>query len=396
MKRRSAGWLTAGVLAAVVLLASCVIGAPLLVALTRAAQASACGTTPLVGGGDPQAAGAWDKWDARQVSNAAVIVSVGKQKNIPAWGYVIALATSMQEARLLNAANDNPAYPRVKALSMALPHESVGHDNDSVGLFQQRPVEGAGSWGTVQELMTPSIAAAKFYDALNQVKGWQQMRLTDAAQAVQRSGYPEAYQQWEQDAKDLAAHVLGLPNIDLIGGGGPAAPCGASQFGPVPVGPNGWVQPLGKPYSIGSPFGQDRGDHIHAGVDLLADNIRGKPIRAAADGVVERVTCQSGSGTCDRDGGIGVGGCGWYVDIRSAGNVVTRYCHQLQQPFVHEGQTVAAGTVIGIVGSSGNSSGPHLHFEVHLNVPAGAGHAGFSTAVDPVKFMAAQGAPLGG
>ena len=81
-------------------------------------------------------------------------------------------------------------------------------------------------------------------------------------------------------------------------------------------------------------------------------------------------------------------GCGWYVDIDHVGGIVTRYCHQLVQPYVHVGQHVAAGQVIGVVGSSGHSSGPHLHFEVHLgdHTPA--------TAVDPIAFMAAAGAPL--
>lgn len=394
MTRRGVGWAVAAVVAFVALFGSCVLGVPIMLALSKAAEASVCGTlTPQTSDGAPQGGDAWMKWDARQVGNAAVIVAVGKQKKVPAWGYVIALATAMQESGIRNEANDNPQYPRVVALSLALPHDGVGHDNDSVGIFQQRPIEGAGGWGTVQELMTPSTSASKFYNALLQVPGWQQMRLTDAAQAVQHSGTPEAYQKWEQDAKDLAAHVLGLPNIDVIGGGGPAAPCGAGQFGPVPVGPNGWVQPLDKPYSIGAPFGQDRGDHIHAGVDLVADNIRGKPIRAVAEGTVTVVACQSGSGTCDHDGGLGVGGCGWYVEIRHPGNVVTRYCHQLQKPFVTVGQTVSAGTVIGLVGASGNASGPHLHFEVHVKVPAG-GPVDFSNAVDPVPFMAAQKAPL--
>jgi murein DD-endopeptidase MepM/ murein hydrolase activator NlpD len=81
-------------------------------------------------------------------------------------------------------------------------------------------------------------------------------------------------------------------------------------------------------------------------------------------------------------------GCGWYVDIDHVGGIVTRYCHQLVRPSVHIGQQVAAGQVIGVAGSSGHSSGPHLHFEVHLgdHTPA--------TAVDPVPFMASVGAPL--
>ena len=61
----------------------------------------------------------------------------------------------------------------------------------------------------------------------------------------------------------------------------------------------------------------------------------------------------------------------------------------LTQPSVQQGQTVAVGQIIGVVGTSGNSSGPHLHFEVHLGDHTAA------TATDPVPFMAAHGAPLG-
>lgn len=61
----------------------------------------------------------------------------------------------------------------------------------------------------------------------------------------------------------------------------------------------------------------------------------------------------------------------------------------LTHPYVAVGDQVVAGQVIGLVGSSGHSSGPHLHFEVHL------GDQTASTATDPVSFMAAQGAPLG-
>lgn len=393
MNNRALISLTVAILAAAALLAGSVVTIPILALLDTAAQASACGGLPIAGGAPPAPDTAYDKWDAQQVNNAAVIVSVGKQMEVPAWGYVVALGTAMQESRLLNHANDNPAYPQVVALSMALPHEAVSHNYDSVGLFQQRPIEGDGDWGTVQELMTPATSARKFYTALLNVPGWERMRLTDAAQAVQRSGYPEAYQQHEADAKTLAAHVLGLPNIDVIGGGGPTAPCGTAAFGPVPVGPNGWIQPLDKRFVVGPPFGEDRGDHKHAGVDIVGANIRGEPIRAAADATVIRVVCNTDSDNCDRDGYPGAGGCGWYADLRHPGNVVTRYCHMVQRPSVQEGQSIPAGTIIGFVGSSGNSSGPHLHFEVHINVADGE-RISFANAVDPVPFMAAQQAPL--
>jgi hypothetical protein len=57
----------------------------------------------------------------------------------------------------------------------------------------------------------------------------------------------------------------------------------------------------------------------------------------------------------------------------------------LTHPYVHEGQTVAMGQIIGIVGSSGHSSGPHLHFEVHVS----------GAPTDPTPFMMAMCAPLG-
>jgi murein DD-endopeptidase MepM/ murein hydrolase activator NlpD len=72
------------------------------------------------------------------------------------------------------------------------------------------------------------------------------------------------------------------------------------------------------------------------------------------------------------------------LDLRHAGDVYTRYCHMLTRPAVNEGQVVTAGQVIGVVGSSGHSSGPHLHFEVHRS----------DGAIDPVAFMATR-APLG-
>ena len=73
----------------------------------------------------------------------------------------------------------------------------------------------------------------------------------------------------------------------------------------------------------------------------------------------------------------------------SKDDILTRYCHMLRQPNVTIGQHVTAGQILGYVGSSGHSSGPHLHFEVHVNndtTPNGA--------IDPIPFMATR-APLG-
>lgn len=78
------------------------------------------------------------------------------------------------------------------------------------------------------------------------------------------------------------------------------------------------------------------------------------------------------------------------MDIEHTGGIITRYCHMIRKPQVSVGQSVAAGQVIGYVGSSGHSSGPHLHYEVHVN-----GDHGPAGAIDPVSFMEERSAPLG-
>jgi murein DD-endopeptidase MepM/ murein hydrolase activator NlpD len=126
----------------------------------------------------------------------------------------------------------------------------------------------------------------------------------------------------------------------------------------------------------------------HNGVDLAA--ARYTPIRAASTGTVIVARCDASTGDCDRDGSPQTPGCGWFVDIQHARGVLTRYCHLVHQPLVAAGQEVTAGQVIGLVGTSGHSSGPHLHFEVHQG-----GDRSAAGAVDPVAFMQSVGAPLG-
>lgn len=146
-----------------------------------------------------------------------------------------------------------------------------------------------------------------------------------------------------------------------------------------------WVAPVRAPLVSGFRTPERP---THDGVDLGAS--RGVPIQATSAGTVVVVRCSivPASHGCDRDGSPSTPGCGWYVDIRHLGDVYTRYCHMLTRPVVVDGQSVVAGQVIGVVGSSGHSSGPHLHFEVHV----GRRNEG---VVDPATFMAARGVHLG-
>jgi murein DD-endopeptidase MepM/ murein hydrolase activator NlpD len=126
----------------------------------------------------------------------------------------------------------------------------------------------------------------------------------------------------------------------------------------------------------------------HDGIDIAAP--KGTPIRAAAAGTVTLIRCNASLDgqpyPCDSDGSPTVRGCGWYTEITHPSNTVTRYCHQLIRPPVRVGQSVAAGQPIGIVGTSGNSSGPHLHLEIHTGNPATE-----ANAVDPVSFLRSVG-----
>lgn len=104
-----------------------------------------------------------------QIQNAALIFQIGKRMGMSNRDIQIGLITAMQESSLKNL--------------------DYG-DRDSLGLFQQRPSQG---WGTPEQVTNPRYAITKFFTELKKVKGRDQMAMTEAAQAVQRSAYPDAY-----------------------------------------------------------------------------------------------------------------------------------------------------------------------------------------------------------
>jgi hypothetical protein len=122
---------------------------------------------------------------AEQAANAATIAAVGIRRGVPRQAIVVALATAWQESELVNLA---------------------GGDRDSIGLFQQRPSQG---WGKPEQIADPRYASGRFYTALLKVKGWQEMRVTDAAQAVQRSAHPELYEQHARKSEVMTTALAG-------------------------------------------------------------------------------------------------------------------------------------------------------------------------------------------
>ena len=123
--------------------------------------------------------------DRDQAVNAATIAGVGLHLGMSERAVTVALATAMQESTLHN-----------------LDHG----DRDSLGLFQQRPSQG---WGTQAQVRDPVHAATKFYQGLDATPRWEDMSLTRAAQAVQRSGFPSAYAKHEPRASVLSAALTG-------------------------------------------------------------------------------------------------------------------------------------------------------------------------------------------
>ncbi|PZQ87869.1 MAG: peptidoglycan-binding protein LysM [Leifsonia xyli] len=126
--------------------------------------------------------------------NARIIIQVGRELGVPDRGIIIALAAAMQESSMRNI--------------------NYG-DRDSLGLFQQRPSTG---WGTPDQILNASHAARLFYGGpsnpnkgntrgLLDIKGWQSMSVTQAAQAVQISAYPNAYAKWETSATSWLAQL---------------------------------------------------------------------------------------------------------------------------------------------------------------------------------------------
>ncbi|MDQ1037428.1 murein DD-endopeptidase MepM/ murein hydrolase activator NlpD [Streptomyces sp. V3I8] len=132
-----------------------------------------------------------------------------------------------------------------------------------------------------------------------------------------------------------------------------------------------WIPPV-ETYALSAGFGSggDRWANRHTGQDFAVDI--GTPVRAAGAGRVVKVACG--------------GPFGIEVVVRHAGGYYTQYAH-LAAATVDQGERVSVGQWVGQSGTTGNSTGPHLHFEVRLTPQAGS-------AVDPREWLAERGVRL--
>ncbi|OLT42513.1 hypothetical protein BJF85_22610 [Saccharomonospora sp. CUA-673] len=117
-----------------------------------------------------------------------LIIRMGQEREISPRAWQIAIQAGMTESRLRNL--------------------DYG-DRDSLGIFQMRPSMG---WGTPEQVTDPPYQVNKFYDVLEEIPDWEQMRPGEAAQAVERSAFPDRYHEWEPMAVHLVQNLGDVEN----------------------------------------------------------------------------------------------------------------------------------------------------------------------------------------
>lgn len=288
-------------------------------------------------------------YDHEQLVNAAYIIQAGKELGLSLRDQTIGVMTAMGESSLRVIDHGDAAGP------------------DSRGLFQQRD---NGAWGSYEDRMNPFISATSFFRVLMTIDDRDTLEPTIAAHRVQRNADPYHYTPFWPKAVEVVEALAGV-EVGAGEGGGSPADCGGTT--PGTVNPLGWAAPAAGPITSG--YGLRTHpvtgtSQLHAGVDLAGGGCDG-PIWAAQSGTV--VTS-----------GFDSGGNGTII-IDHGGGIQTAYLHMYQSGIlVREGDQVNAGDQIGRVGSSGDSTGCHLHYEVRVN----------GSPIDPVPFMEQVGITL--
>ncbi len=170
---------------------------------------------------------------------------------------------------------------------------------------------------------------------------------------------------------DGDGHTVGAGQTDASAAAG-SCPGAVRLDRPPTTESAAWVAPV-EPVELSAGFGSDgsRWANRHTGQDFAVPV--GTPVRAAGAGRVVRVSCG--------------GAFGIQIVVEHPGGYCTQYAH-LSAVTVDEGDRVATGQRIGRSGTTGNSTGPHLHFEVRTTPETGS-------AVDPLPWLAARGVDVG-
>jgi murein DD-endopeptidase MepM/ murein hydrolase activator NlpD len=166
------------------------------------------------------------------------------------------------------------------------------------------------------------------------------------------------------------AHAAGRATMTVVDPPAPATEPAPAPVAPAPAFPAAGVFPVQGPFTFGEGIGADRGDHRHEGQDMAA--AAGTPVVAPTAGTITVTSYQAG-------------GAGYYVVEQAADGRSYFFAHCRKGSLtVEAGQVVAAGAQVCAVGSTGSSSGPHLHFEIWLD---GWRTSAKSRPIDPLPAL---------
>jgi murein DD-endopeptidase MepM/ murein hydrolase activator NlpD len=256
-------------------------------------------------------------FSSEQLKNAGIIASVGSSMGMSARDLMIGIMTAITESGLVNV--------------------DYG-DRDSLGLFQQRPSQG---WGTPAQVTDPEYASKKFFEGLKGLGGGRNsMTPWAAAQAVQRSAYADGsnYLQYWDNAQ--AIFKDGLERTKSGNGQMIYAP-GQGGWSKASIPGKGW-----------------RNTHDYA-------NGIGSPLFAVNDGrIIESRAITSGGSPGNGEYATPYRSYGETVLLQLADGTKVRYAHLDPNTRIGTGP-VKGGTLIGKSGNTGNSSGPHTHFDIN-------------------------------
>lgn len=154
-----------------------------------------------------------------QVPNAAAIIARGKANKVPEHGWVVAIATALQESQIKASLTEAQS------------------DRDSAGMFQQRR-----PWGPLSARQDPGKSSDMFYTGgaggqrgLLDIPDWQKLAVAEAAQAVQVSAFPDAYAKWEGAARSIVQQLAGVSAGAAPAAEAPPLLCGTGEV----TGPGG-------------------------------------------------------------------------------------------------------------------------------------------------------------
>ncbi|MEJ5913173.1 M23 family metallopeptidase [Pseudokineococcus sp. 1T1Z-3] len=372
---------TALILAPVLLFGGCSGGVVLLASLIHSQTQNECTTGTGVVVDASGITGEVAGYSGEQLDNAAAIINAGAAMGLSQRDQTIGVMTAMGESGLRVLDYGDVAGP------------------DSRGLFQQRD---NGAWGSLADRMDPTRSATSFFRVLADVNGRDQMAPTRVANRVQRNADPDHYTRWWDPAVAVVAALATANNATAtapppppatVDPADPPVPPGiapdivpaAAAIGTAACGgarddvaagaitADGWTAPAGGPFT--SAYGMRTNPvtgiyKLHSGIDLAPGCE--SPIYAAAAGTVVR------SGAAASYGNL--------IVIDHGNGATTYYAHMHSDDLlVGVGQQVAAGAQIARVGTAGNSTGCHLHFEVRIG----------GEPINPLPFLDERGVSVG-